>query len=187
MQKILVIGDFHIPRRAKEIPKKIMEFLESQKFDLVLCTGDLIIPQVLQSIDRLGPIKFVSGNMDLQIMGVDKEVFNINGWKIGLIHGDVVHPRGDVKKLASIAHNLDVNILISGHTHADMIEFKEKVLLLNPGSATAAWSFVSSSISSFIILEITDTKIIVQLYKLIFDEFNIEKLEFEKRHFNLNG
>ena len=184
MQRVLIIGDFHIPRRAKEIPEKILEFLGSEKLDLILCTGDLIVPKVIYEIEKFGPVKLVSGNMDFQSMAPDKHILNIQGWKIALIHGDVVHPRGNVKKLISIAYNLDVNILISGHTHADMVKFRDKVLLLNPGSATAAWSFVSSNLSSFIILEITDTKVIVQLHKLLFDKFNIEKQEFEKRHFN---
>ncbi|NHI91256.1 MAG: YfcE family phosphodiesterase [Candidatus Lokiarchaeota archaeon] len=183
MQRILVIGDFHIPRRAREIPNRILDFIDSQKIDLILCTGDLILPKVLNSIERIAPIKLVSGNMDFQSMAPDKEILTIMNWRIGLIHGDVVQPRGDVNKLVSVAHNLDVNVLISGHTHADMIKYKNKVLLLNPGSATAAWSFVSSNVSSFIIIEITESKLIIQLYKLLFDKFNIEKQEFEKSSF----
>ncbi|MHA1783766.1 MAG: YfcE family phosphodiesterase [Candidatus Helarchaeota archaeon] len=184
MQRILVIGDFHIPRRAKEIPKKILEFFDTCHFDLILCTGDLIIPSVLPMIEKHAPVKIVMGNMDFHAMSPDKEIVELEGWRIGLIHGDIIHPRGNIKKLITVAHNLNVNVLVSGHTHADMVKFKDKVLLINPGSATAAWSFVSSNVSSFIILEITSQSLMVYLYKLLFDKFNIEKYEFKRSSFH---
>ncbi len=183
MQKILVIGDFHIPRRAREIPSKIMEFLNEQSFEFVLCTGDLIVHSTLQKIEHLGPIKVVMGNMDFQSFNPDKHIIKIDDWKLGMIHGDVIHPRGDIKQLISVAYNLDVDILISGHTHMDMIEFQDKKLLLNPGSAVGAWSFVSSNIASFMIIEITKDALFVFLYKLIFQKLHLEKQVFQRKSF----
>ena len=46
MIKILVIGDSHIPRRAKNIPIQICEALEKSvlngKFDYTFFTGDVV-------------------------------------------------------------------------------------------------------------------------------------------------
>ena len=185
MQKILVIGDFHIPRRARDIPKKMKDFLnEQQKFNLVLCTGDLIVSSMLQKIEKFGPVKVVMGNMDYQSLDPDRHLIEVEGWNLGVIHGDVVHPRGDVNKLVTVADNLDVDVLISGHTHMDMIQFKDKKLLLNPGSAVGAWSFVSSNIASFMILEITRETLNVLLYKLIYQELNLEKQVFQRKSFS---
>jgi len=183
MQKLLLIGDFHIPRRARELPKMMMEFLNEQTFNLVLCTGDLIVPSTLQKIEHLGPLKVVMGNMDYHSLNPDRHLLEIEGWNLGLIHGDVVHPRGEINKLVTVADNLDVDVLISGHTHMDMIKFKNKKLLLNPGSAVGAWSFVSSNISSFIILEITKETLTVILYKLIYQKLNLEKRVFNRKSF----
>ena len=36
---LLLIGDFHIPDREKEIPFEIMQEIQNSKFDLILCTG----------------------------------------------------------------------------------------------------------------------------------------------------
>ena len=60
------------------------------------------------------------------------EVENV---RIGLAHG-VVYPKGDTQQLYYIAKELDVDILITGHTHQAMIEKMDDVLLLNPGSPT---------------------------------------------------
>ena len=53
--------------------------------------------------------------------------------KIGIIHGEV-YPRADSDQLLYLAKELNVDILVSGHSHQPKIEQKEGILLLNPGS-----------------------------------------------------
>ena len=53
--------------------------------------------------------------------------------RIGLVHGEV-YPRADSQQLLYLARELDVDILVSGHSHQPKIEQIEGILLLNPGS-----------------------------------------------------
>ena len=48
------------------------------------------------------------------------QVLEIEEFRIGLCHGHQVVPWGDMEALAQVQRRLDVDILVSGHTH----EFK---------------------------------------------------------------
>lgn len=61
-------------------------------------------------------------------------------FKIGLIHGHQVIPWGDMASLALLQRQLDVDILISGHTHKFEAFENENKFYINPGSATGAYS-----------------------------------------------
>jgi len=90
----------------------------------------------------------------------EKEIIKIGTKKIGLIHGNEIHPRGDLEKLYKIAKELNVDILVNGHTHKLKIEKKNEILLLNPGSATGVWGgSANRSRETLIILEIYNNEI----------------------------
>ena len=170
MLRLLVIGDSHIPRRAKVIPSEIINQLKnltSEKlFDYTFFTGDLIdAPDFLSllSLKTKKDVFKVIGNMDYY--GGDRtlpesqelrlKIDNYREMLIGMVHGHQISPRGDQQQLEFLAEENEYNILISGHTHKEDISLtKNGILLLNPGSVSGAWSFIASGNSSFIILEI---------------------------------
>ena len=47
----------------------------------------------------------------------DQKVVTVGQFRIGLTHGHQVVPWGDIESLSLIQRQLDVDILISGHTH----------------------------------------------------------------------
>jgi putative phosphoesterase len=211
---ILIIGDSHIPDRAKKIPDEVIRCLkqltsefEHNAFDYIFFTGDLVSWDVADWLKTLViPSKSISnnlfivkGNMDHFYTENERKDFNrlqehavtlkINNckMKIGLIHGHSIRPRGDIKKLDQIAQKMGVNILCSGHTHANS-EFLtiNNRLLLNPGSSVGAWSFLADRIPSFMhmILDVDQSKsdpnlrITVKLYMLNKKD-GINKKEFD--------
>ncbi len=56
----------------------------------------------------------------------------------GLIHGHQVLPWGDPGALGAVARELDVDILLSGHTHHLAAWEEDGRFFINPGSATGA-------------------------------------------------
>lgn len=162
---MLVIGDTHIPERASKLPDVVEEFITSQTFDVVACTGDLTGRNVLELLSSLAKKMFVvRGNMD-HLPLPEYEVIDAGELRIGLIHGNQVYPRGNRNQLIRIAKKMGVNVLISGHTHSPDIYLKD-VLLLNPGSATGVWGGGNASLTpSFMILNIDGPKIDVELYE----------------------
>lgn len=136
--KIVCIGDFHIPERAREIPAWIRKIIMKEKPDLILCTGDLTSKMPMEFLSLVAPVKCVKGNMD----SVDlpkSEIIEAYGKKIGLVHGTEVHPRGDIGQLLRIAESMDADVLVHGHTHKLDVRKHEGILFVNPGSATGVW------------------------------------------------
>ncbi len=165
--KVLVIGDTHIPRRAEWLPDEIDKFISSQRFDVVVCTGDLTDSKVYDYLKGLGDrIYVVMGNMD-HLSFPEEQRFEAEGLRIGVVHGHQVYPRGNRKQLKGIAKRMNVDVLIHGHTHSPDVYFEEGILLLNPGSATGVWSGGGGSlIPSFMILELSKGEVSVKLYEL---------------------
>ncbi|MHC5080482.1 MAG: YfcE family phosphodiesterase [Planctomycetota bacterium] len=171
MKRYLAIGDFHIPRRAREIPSPLAAVGYAGGFDAVLCTGDLVGNQVLDTLALFAPeVLVVAGNMDvLDLPSHDR--FEAEGWKIGIVHGSGISPRGDPDSLAGIAATLDVDVLVNGHTHADAViptlAGGRRVLLVNPGSATGVGGGSGGSlVPSLAVLELTPAKVQVICHRL---------------------
>ena len=127
-----LISDTHIPDRNNIIPDKV--FNAFKNVDLILHAGDITNNNVIKELEKIAPVKAIKGNMD-RLNLPEHLVITVKNKKIGLIHGQV-YPRGDTQQLYYIAKELDVDILISGHSHQPLMEQVKDVLLLNPGSPT---------------------------------------------------
>lgn len=84
----------------------------------------------------------------------EQKVVTVGQFKIGLIHGHQVIPWGDMASLALLQRQLDVDILISGHTHKFEAFENENKFYINPGSATGAYSALERYNIYFYILHI---------------------------------
>ncbi len=84
-----------------------------------------------------------------------------------------------MEALASVQRQLDVDILISGHTHQQQIKQYDGKYFINPGSATGSFSAVHSKPNpSFILIAVQGDDIVAFLYELVNDEIQITSLEF---------
>lgn len=130
-----VISDTHIPERAHKIPDIVFDLFKD--VELILHAGDLVSVDVEKQLANLAPTRCVQGNMDYYF-GLElpkKDVIDIDGIRVGLNHGEV-YPRGDTQQLKYIAQEMEVDVLITGHTHWAFIKKLDDVILLNPGSPT---------------------------------------------------
>ncbi|WP_303247830.1 YfcE family phosphodiesterase [uncultured Methanobrevibacter sp.] len=128
-----LISDTHIPDRGKNLPDKVFESFEN--VDMILHAGDVTSQEVLDKLSEFAPVIAIQGNTD-RMVGLDlpkTEIVEANGMRIGLNHGEV-YPRADTQQLLYLAKQLDVDILVTGHSHQPKIEQIDGTLLLNPGS-----------------------------------------------------
>jgi vacuolar protein sorting-associated protein 29 len=108
-------------------------------------------------------------------------VVQIGQFKIGLIHGHQIVPWGDAHALAMIRRQLDVDILISGHTHQNAVNMADGKWYINPGSITGAYSTLTTDVTaSFILLAIQGAKVVIYQYELHGDQVDVSKSEFSK-------
>lgn len=131
---IAVVSDSHIPTRAEKIPKQFRE--KMKQADLTVHAGDFAEKPVYNGIDEYGELIAVKGNCDFFDLP-NSETFTENQTEIGVYHGTGITPRGDHETLQKIAEkDLEVEILITGHTHHEEITELEKCTIINPGTCT---------------------------------------------------
>lgn len=121
--KVAIISDTHGLLRPEALAA-----LEGS--DLIIHAGDIGAPEILSQLAAIAPLHAVRGNNDLDLPWAaalpDHLSFDLNGWPTLLTH-DIA----DVPALLTSA----IKLVITGHSHKPLIEWRENCLYLNPGSA----------------------------------------------------
>lgn len=107
----------------------------------------------------------------------------VGQFRIGLCHGHQIVPWGNPEALSLIQRQLDVDILISGHTHKFEAYEHENKFYINPGSATGAFSALDTNvIPSFVLMDIQSSTVVTYVYQLDLatQEVKVERIEYKK-------
>ena len=98
--------------------------------DLILHAGDIGTLQVLEELGRWAPVTAVRGNNDKGEWAEripETEVVQVGATYLYVLH--------DVKELNLTPAAAGFQVVISGHSHKPLLDRKDGVLYLNPGSA----------------------------------------------------
>ena len=107
------------------------------------------------------PFAHVPGNCDFGRGGEAKElVLGLEGKTILLCHGHTLGVKHGLLSAAYRAQEVRADLLLFGHTHVPMIDERNGIWGLNPGSIS------SSSHPSYGVVELRDGKIFPALYQL---------------------
>ena len=154
MTRIGVIADTHIPDRAEDLPKKVID--DFSRVDMIVHAGDLVDLSVLDKLKSLcGNVIAVWGNMDPEAVRKklpENEIITVGKYRLGLTHGSG-HPSRLLEVVSSKFQDQKVDAVIFGHSHIPLNEEKKGVLYFNPGSATDE---IFSPYRSYGILEVDD-------------------------------
>jgi len=177
---VLILGDFHTPQRAVDIPDQFKELITPGKVEHVLCTGNLGSKERLEWLQSLSRnVHVVQGDFDSEF--VERKVIKVEDWSIGLVHGHQIVPWGDKSALLSFQKQLDVDLLVHGHTHTLSVESAEGKYFLNPGSATGAYSLLTSQVKpSFMLLGLKGKEASVFTYEIADGTLVVSKCQISK-------
>lgn len=154
MKKIVIVSDTHIPVRAKKLPQELVA--ECQNADFIIHAGDWQTMDVFHELSAYAKTDGVTGNVDpwdiLDRFG-KKKIFEIEGLKIGVIHGDGIRNTTEQRAFDAFADD-NVDIIVFGHSHVPVMRDEGSVTLFNPGSPTDKRR---QSQYSFGLLEISDS------------------------------
>lgn len=135
LMKIIVLSDTHIPKKARQLPSRLVKELETA--DRIIHAGDWQTLAVYEELKQYAPVDGVYGNVDgeeiKQVMP-DKKIMTISGFKIGIVHGHGEKKTTEKRALEAFEEFLDC--IIFGHSHIPYVKYAKKTLLFNPGSAT---------------------------------------------------
>ena len=156
--KIGVIADTHIPDKFHRLSAHIKSALEG--VDLILHCGDVVEMNIIDELKAIAPVEAVAGNHDVErgLALPRKKVLELEGYRIGMIHGDDLHGQHVTKSqlkewlfpvlVEPFICEDGVDIIVFGHYHKPVMEsfrteffpgstpgksVKRSVLVFNPG------------------------------------------------------
>jgi uncharacterized protein len=143
-----VISDTH-GRLSRAIRERL------SPVDLIIHAGDIDTREVWETLNRIVPVVAAKGNMDWRPWAQylnPTELIRVGTHWIYILH--------DLDQLDLEPSTVGIRTIISGHTHRSLIEKKNGITYLNPGSASFPRG---SQKASMAVLNIHDSDIDVQL------------------------
>ncbi len=132
--RIGCVSDTHLPA-GRPLPGWLLEGLAG--VDQVLHAGDIVDREVLEQLAAIAPVTAVAGNLDppaLQAALGTTQLITVGPVAIGLTHGHRGAGAGTLERAAS--HFPTARVVVFGHSHRALCEWRGERLFLNPGSPT---------------------------------------------------
>lgn len=135
--RIGLLTDTHLPSTIRDLWDEVREVFTG--VDLILHGGDIVSPRVLDWLAEIAPVLAARGNND---SGWDDERvkdihwLDIEGWRVAMIHDmePEERPIEELKQFHLKGEHAD--IMITGHTHFERLDYRDGVLQINTGSPT---------------------------------------------------
>jgi uncharacterized protein len=166
--RIGLISDTHLPqlvRQLDELGPEAGEFLST--VDLILHGGDVTAPAVLEWCSQYGDLLVARGNNDrFKDPRMEPLVrLDIEGFRIGMVHELRPESRPMDQLLKQATGSDPVDILISGDTHVERLEYRDGVVFINSGSPTFP-HHLEMRLGSVALLEVEPGRIRAEIVKL---------------------
>jgi uncharacterized protein len=129
---IWVISDTHLTK-SQILPDAFTDKVGRE--DIILHLGDLISFEIFEYLQSLCQVHAVRGNCDFPDLRRElspKKTLELNGLKIGLMHGQ--GGQDETMRLIKTEYQGKVDIALFGHTHIPYHHRDSGTLFFNPGS-----------------------------------------------------
>jgi len=154
--RILVISDTH-----GNVPLAFMAGEMAEPFDILIHLGDggddaMILEHALDV-----QVIHIAGNCDLGSTSPRELLWECEGKKLLLVHGDAYGVKNGLARLGHRAREVGADAVLFGHTHRATITTLSGILAVNPGTLMR-----SSQPTTFAILEINLQDITAELFDI---------------------
>ena len=164
--RIGLLTDTHLPSTIRDLWDEVRTAFAG--VDLILHGGDIVTPRVLDWLTEIAPTLAARGNND---SGWDdprvKDIhwLDLEGWRVVMIHDmePEERPIAELKKCHLKGEHAD--IIITGHTHFERLDYRDGVLQINSGSPTHPHLW-STRLGTIGILDLAPGKITAQVLRL---------------------
>lgn len=127
--KILVISDSH---GRDENVKGVME--QVKDFDMVIHCGDVEGGEDYIKALTDKPVILVAGNNDFYSDLPDREIVEVEGYRIFVTHGHQFYVNFGTEDLETYCRQHNIQVAMFGHTHRPYLQIEDDLTVLNPGS-----------------------------------------------------
>lgn len=143
---VVVMADTHA-RSLSELPEKLLTAI--RQADYVVHLGDFTSMELFNELRQMGNFWGITGNHDDPVLQKElnrMEAIEIDGKKIGLIHGLIVPLGSRLRMRRWFKQNKhDVHAILYGHTHLHTVDTVKGTFYFNPGSVAGKFPATSKS------------------------------------------
>lgn len=164
--RIGLVTDTHLPSTIRDLWDEVKDTFAG--VDLILHGGDIVTPRVLDWLEDIAPTLAARGNNDggwddprMQ----DAQWLDLEGWRVVMIHDMEPEERPIATLKDRYLKGAHADIMITGHTHYERLDYRDGVLQMNTGSAThpRLWSTRLGTVG---LLDLAPGKITARIIKL---------------------
>lgn len=135
--RIGLLTDTHLPSERRTLWDEVRTAFAG--VDLILHGGDIVTPGVLDWLEEIAPVLAARGNNDggwVDKRMEDAHFLDAGGWRLVLTHDmePEDRPIEALRRLYLKGERAD--IIVTGHTHFERMDYRDGVLQVNSGSAT---------------------------------------------------
>jgi putative phosphoesterase len=154
--KILVMSDTH-----ENYPLALCAIEMAWPVDAVIHLGDCITDADQLSHVLAVPLMRVAGNCDFNADAPREFVWECEGKRLLLLHGDRFGVKSGLGRLEKYAAEVGVDAVLYGHTHVATVTTLSGMLFINPGTLLK-----TSAFKSFAIVEVNPNGVSAHLQDL---------------------
>lgn len=182
--KIGLISDTHTAGSGWDLPQTVLDALAG--CDLLLHCGDLECLGVLDCLEQVAPVLAVRGYEDPREAGArladTTRIVAAGGIRIGMVHDiqwpppaiattpdgtGLAYPAAGLAALLARKFGGAVDIVAFGDTHEELVEWRDGILFVNPGSPTYPGRRHSpGNLGTVALLDIDDGRIAARIVNL---------------------
>ena len=164
--RIGLLTDTHLPSTIRDLWDEVKTAFEG--VDLILHGGDIVSPRVLDWLEKIAPTLAARGNNDggwEDARLADIQWMKLEGWRIAMIHDMEPEERPIATLEEMYLGGEHADIIITGHTHFERLDYRDGVLQINSGSPTHPHLW-STRLGTIGLLDIAPGKIVARIMRL---------------------
>ena len=183
--RIGLLTDTHLPGERRALWDEVRDAFEG--VDLILHGGDIVMPSVLDWLEEIAPTLASRGNNAMgwdDPRGKDPQWLDVEGIRIAMVHDmePETRPIAELRERHLAGEHAD--IIVTGHTHVERLEYRDDVLQINSGSPIHPHLW-STRLGTIGMLEIERDSVVARVSKL--GETPERRNPACERHFDLHA
>jgi uncharacterized protein len=164
--RIGLISDTHMPSTLKRLWPEVAVAFEG--VDLIWHGGDIVWSLVLDQLEEIAPTFAARGNNDVGLRDpriAHAQRIEVDGYRLAMVHDMEPEHRPIEELTARYLGGRHADVMITGHTHVERMDFRDGVLQLNSGSATHPHLY-STRLGTVAVVEVDSSGIRADILRL---------------------
>ncbi len=162
-----ILSDTHMPGSLREMWRQVGAAFEG--VDLILHSGDICHPLVLDQLERWAPVLAARGNNDLFPSGDERvndvQWLEVHGFRIAVVHDMEPEDQPIAELRRRYLKGAEADVLITGHTHFERLDWRDGVLQINSGSAVHPHQW-STRLGTVAVVDLAPGSLVARIVRL---------------------